>query len=562
MPRKRYAHLPVTIFLIGLFGFLCVRSAQPNRWSGWDFGDAQTMMAATVFRDEGFLATSFLWVPQPSSPIAKYMDDPAVNHHAHGTGGDQQFSGLGPKRMYTHWPSWYSIPYGIFAKMGVLDKTVFQIWASLLSILALVFFYLFLRKITDDWVATVAVFIYGMAPSFQMFADSLATMPYDDFFRFAFLWAWAEREQDDSAVKKWILPGALYLGGFLTSLDSFAFMPVAAFVSDWLQKKGEYKKTILTIGAFGVAALLVQLAQNISYLGLLGAWKDWNGYFGANSKLTWDIRLLQTGFIWIRALNITLIPCLISAVVAYFAARRFYPAARPWLGALFFGGLCFAFIIPGKAPMAYEDRQMLPYVALSIALGLVGIARWVQVTLTRLGGRASYLHLTMVHALVLFMVIGNFYDYDRKYVKMFFDFPSAPHIESEKLALFDKVEQGNDKPLVYFQIGRVLSSKKYVRPGFSQINPVDEWYSKGTVLTVPDFHALTHDLAYFWGKAEGQFAPILIAKKTLDFPLPDNELFQVQKFPWRIAESWNEKDLWAYRLVPEPRSLAEANPVR
>lgn len=197
------------LFLTAITGFMVVRSLDEKRFSFWDFGDAQTLLAATVFRDEGFRATSFLWVPQPSNPVSKFLDDKAVSHHAHGTGGDPQFSGLGPRRMYTHWPSWYSVPYGFFAKLGIFNKSFYQIWASLLSAASLLFLFLWVRDIAGEKIAAVTTIFYGLTPGFLCFSDSLATMPYDDFFRFAFLWRWSARHQAKSVWGRLIGPSLL-----------------------------------------------------------------------------------------------------------------------------------------------------------------------------------------------------------------------------------------------------------------------------------------------------------------------------------------------------------------
>ncbi len=117
------------------------------------------MLAARNFQGEGFLKLYFLWAPQGYSKSARLLDDPAVRNHAHGRSGVLKGYDVGPRRIYTHWPSWYSVPYGLFAKLGVFDKFVFQVFAILISLTGLIFFYLFLKNEFNATLAFLTTFL-------------------------------------------------------------------------------------------------------------------------------------------------------------------------------------------------------------------------------------------------------------------------------------------------------------------------------------------------------------------------------------------------------------------
>jgi len=552
MGFSRRERITLLIILVSTFLFLTIRALSPNRWSWWDFGDGQTMMAATVFKDEGFLKTYFLWVPQPASPIAKHLDDEPVRHHAHGSMGDANTSGLGPKRLYTHWPSWYSIPYGILAKLGILNKSVFQIWASLISVLGLLFFYLFMRSLLPPAGATLALFIYIFSPGFLGFADSIATMPYDDFFRFAFLWKWSTRREDRPAWREALVPAALFFGSMMTSLDSFAFIPIVALVSDVVAGRKFRPESFVLVGMGGALALGVQFLQNAAYLGIDGAWRDWKGYFiahGSTSGKEPVNHLYEMIEFFPRAINLPTIGTLLFTLVILFFGAISSKKTMAWLSALLVGGMAFVIILPGKSTMAYEPRQIYPFIVFGLAVTLTRIDAWLRAKMAKRRIESVNAVSFALYFVTFIAVAGNFYKFTQEGFDFTLDIPSGSHVDPAKAALFNLIDGDVPRPKVFIQIGWVVASKPYAKAGYGQAHPLDEWYSHGIILTVPDVAAMGKDLEYFWSKVPGEFEPIVLMKSVRsNIPLIDEEQLRALNLPWKLKGGWKGDGIVAYRL--------------
>lgn len=547
MPSIRLAPSKIALsfaFILG-FSFLVIRALDPHRLSLWAFGDAQTLMAASVFRDEGFLSTHFLWVPQPASPIGKHIDDVPVRQHAHGSAGDEKFSGLGPKRIYTHWPSWYSIPYGILAKLGVTHKSVFQIWASLLSTISLVFLFFFLKEITGVTPAFFGTLLYYLSPGFLGYADSLATMPYDDFFRFSFLWAWQRQLKTDRF--SW-LPGILYCLSLLTTLDSVFFIPVAAIVSEVLLNQKIDLPRLAALILFGVLALGIQAAQNISYLGAQEAWLDWRGYFLGYGSTSVGIRLDSTIDLFERTFNLNFLPCLGLCLIGFAVAKSVSSYAHSWLWTLLLAGLAFPVIVPGKADGSYEIRQLFPYLTLGLIATLDGVSLLVR---RRLPNLKTFWLSPALGLMGTALTVGNLHAFDYRGYRLFVDFPSQPRINEERASFLAKVKQEFPGPLVLFHFGDVLqTNQNYSTPGYGQVSAIEEAYVGQPVLTVPGLQTLSEDLGYFWSKTPNAFNPILLLKgESINPGQLESRLAEI-RYPWRIASTVKEGELFALKLEP------------
>ena len=153
--------------IVSIGAFLFLRVWETDRWSGWSFGDAQTMVAVQNWRHEGFLATKFLWIPQGYSKVAKLFDTEILNQHARGIKlGDDGVHYKALRRIYTHYPSWYAVPYGIFAKMGVYDKSVYQSFALVLSFAGVFFWFLLCRALFGVNFALLSAALYLFTPTF------------------------------------------------------------------------------------------------------------------------------------------------------------------------------------------------------------------------------------------------------------------------------------------------------------------------------------------------------------------------------------------------------------
>lgn len=529
-------------FILGS-AFLFLRASDPRRWSQWAFGDAQTMMAASVFRDEGFLSNYFLWVPQPSSPVARFLDDEPVRHHAHGSAGEAKRSGLGPHRRYTHWPSWYSIPYGLMAKVGITQKSYYQWWAVSLSMGSLLFFFLFIRNLSNETIALASTILYWSSPAFLGFSDSLATMPYDDFFRFAFLWLWSRN------TPMWIC-GLIYSAALLTALDSVLFIPIVALITKGVSEKRLPWSTAFGLMGFGLLAFGVQWIQNASYLGMDAAWRDWKGYFLDSGSTSLGLRLKVALFAFQDAFQLPFIPSLLAVALSIFISFRVRKELGGWSIALAAGGMAFSLLVPAKALMEYEARQTLPF-------AILGMASLVQLILARAPNLGEVQSSLLNATTSLLLAFGIFYHFQPSALKPSVDFPARSRIDPVRLAFFEGVKRAFPGHRVFFQMSPVVRTKPFEKEGFDQTHPIDEYYSEGIVFTVPDLAALARDLGYFWAKIPGQFRPFILVKGQNESLETIEAKLSGVAFPWTALRAFRENDIIAVEL--SPRMVGDTN---
>ena len=154
-------------------------------WSSWydGIGDAQTILSSKHWANDGFLQ-QVLAIPIGYSKTVRYLDDPQMRQHAHGTvtGGL-----IGQRLYYTHYPSGYSLPYAIFMKLGIWQRHWFRLFALTLSLGSIILMYLFINLISNKKMAFFGSIYYGISTMFLGYADSLANQPVDDLLRFAIL---------------------------------------------------------------------------------------------------------------------------------------------------------------------------------------------------------------------------------------------------------------------------------------------------------------------------------------------------------------------------------------
>jgi len=542
-------------FLIIAALFLLYRASFDERWSKWAEGDAQTLMAAKHTATEGFFNLSFLGVPQGFSTITKLIENEPLKHHAHGSEG--KWSGLGPKRLNTKWASWAAVPYGFFAKLGITSKSLYQYWAIILSVMGLLFFYLFCRLVGGPAFALPVLVIYAVSPSFLGYADSLSTMPYDDFFRFACLFSWAAVSRSGNQSLVWI-PLTLYLGATLTSIDSILFIPLCAMAYDILV---EGKNSWRTWAWFGFPLLIsasIQFLQIANYLGAKNAWAEWQGYLVAFSSVSFFerfpfvARLVQRIFYLDYPLVVGLV---IAAIVV---SHKVHPKLK-WLLLVFFvGGAGMAWLFPAKTVEAYQARQMLPFVASTYACLLaafysfvsdfVGSSSGVPTLKTRMPAILVIAILPAIIALHFHTDRGNFLD--------FLDVPPRRTISPRASHILQQVNEQFPGDKVYLQIGKIFGEATRTQ-GHPQISSLIEYYSEGLYLVYPTLEGLTKDLNYTWSHKDKKFTPIII------FEPSKYELTQLATtlttldYPFRLKTIYELNDLVAavVELEEQPKGL-------
>ena len=372
-------HIAFIILFIVLGAYLGIKSFSESGWSSWydGIGDAQTLLSAKHWANDGFFYSKFLAIPIGYSKTVRYLDDPQMRQHAHGTvtGGL-----IGQRLYYTHYPSGYSLPYAVFMKLGISQRHWFRLFALALSLGSLLLMYLFVNLAFGKKTAVFSSVYYSISTMFLGYADSLANQPIDDLLRFAILslsfWV-VSRGADirnnhffNSLI--WILYFTLSVSSYDSTLFIFVWLAGLEIV---ILKKIPWKK-LLFFGSAPVLGFVLQMFQNWWYL---GNWKDvWLDGFGASTAK------MQTGdvlaHLWsaFRVLDLasgisiagTVVVLAIMMFSIFSLQKERVKNFGGLAGLLFLAGLAYPFIFVGSGGFSYQGKQMMPFVA--IVVGVAG----------------------------------------------------------------------------------------------------------------------------------------------------------------------------------------------
>lgn len=498
-------HRKAAALILIVFVLLAVRAFFPERWSDWTFGDAQTMLAVQNFKAVGFRKLSFLWVPQAYSPVTELFDSSALNHHAFGVNlGDRRY------RMYTHYPSWYSIPYGWMGQAGIYDKTVYQIFALVLSCMGAILFFLFIRQYFSEKQSLMALAFFLFSPAFLSYSDSLATMPFDFFLRFLSVVLWCrtkplERKRDFICV--WLV---YFLNG-LVSIDSYFFLPAWIVLHETLINKRQIPfRGLFFLSIAAAFALTIQLLQNIDYMGLAAVRADWGRLISVMTRPSEG-----GGGIW-NHLTALYLP--IERAFEYHGARLFLflilfcflIGRMVWrmLLVLLVPGLMYALVFPAKAGAAYQGIQTLPFMTVVYVLSF----GFLMANRALIFGRPNWRNLG--HYLFSIFLFVNFYKtYGRASVQGL-DFPPKARAEREIVNFFDSVDRKFPGEKIYFQVGNTFPLLEGAIA--IQVDPLYEFYSHGLVLSLPDFDSVLRDLRSIFLKMRPRVTYIFILPSSID----------------------------------------------
>jgi hypothetical protein len=464
------------------------------------------MMAARQFKEEGFLRLKFLWVPQGWASVSSLLDHPEIRHHAHGS--LPRTAGAFPYRIYTHWPSWYSVPYGVLSKLGLHHKSLFQIWALSISLLSTLFLYLALSQLVPAGLALLATGLYVLSPLFIEYADSLANMPYDDLFRFSFLYFWIRSEQTRFFIASWVS----YLLLSLTSLDSLFYVPVFALLYDILIRKefpkGSRVKRWALLATAPCLGLGIQFIQNASYMGIAEAARDWAscflGYTGVE-KINYAIPSRSWLIPWMLTSTFTskfLIPI---PFIAFWLRKS--SKERKLLIILFLCGIVWPLIVPGRSYYPHQGRHFLPFVGLSFAMVFFGLGDLLTSPRLKraLGGAA------------LLLLLGHFYHFNWESIKYNL---GLSNIEiNRQLSFLQQVAKKIPGDKVYLELNSPLKTLKHLYPDkkgrfAKQADPLYEYYSEGLFLSVTTPEMAQEDLSFLWNQKPNTFTPIALVENA------------------------------------------------
>ncbi|MFC1756623.1 hypothetical protein ACFLZC_00475 [Patescibacteria group bacterium] len=390
-------HFLFILLLFILTVYLGLKAIPSNSWDDWAFGSAQTMLTMRHWVEDGMIYSKFLFIPIGYSKIVQYFDEPEMRRHAKGTTTGELMEN---RLYYTHYPAGYLIPHGILAKIGFESRYWFRFLALLFSLSALILMYFFFCFLSNKLIAFLATLYYAGSTMFLGLADSLANQPIDDFFRFLILLLSVLAVRNASNVKKFrIYNIAIWVSYFLlasSSYDStffvFVWLVGLDIVTDWNTNKDGAKprtkrlkeiflvrgKKWLLWGSAPVLAFILQMAQNVWYLGWRDMWLDVYGSFKFRTTsapgsgfFEKHIRSMFSPLVYLADFRARFIIPIISFLFFIFWKLK-NKVSYTWpkiqvLVLLALAGFAYPFILSSTAYFPYQGRQMLPFVGLLLA---------------------------------------------------------------------------------------------------------------------------------------------------------------------------------------------------
>jgi hypothetical protein len=232
------------VILYAVFAF--VRILFPDLDHGDEFTDANVLNAGMNFVNHGFSRTCFLpcFDVQKSTPVTVYLTCPP---------GPEIFNGFLRKC------------FNINSLYG------FRIVSLLISFLGLIFWYLFVKKVTNSsGIALLASFFYICHPFFLFGFDSLHELSLSEVFRFGFLYLAAIFVKTENRQHKNLALAFMCVCFFLVSSVTYEYtVYLALFLIlfwRWHSRK-VFCKEIYLLLAIPVASFLLHFAQDVCYLG-------------------------------------------------------------------------------------------------------------------------------------------------------------------------------------------------------------------------------------------------------------------------------------------------------
>lgn len=482
-------------FLLLSFCLLSLRAASPNRWSMWIGGDIQTLLAVKNYVNDGFVKTNFLWIPQQHTSFTWLFDEPELNHHAFGvTNGERRF------RVYTHYPSWYSIPYGLIGKLGITNKTFYQMWALMLALTAAYFFSRVLGFYFGETVGLLALPLFVLNPMFLSYSDSLSNLPYDMLFRYLFMFLWIKWNPSIN-TRQFYVAFFIYFLGCLTSAEIYFFIPLWVALHERFIRSNKipWLRASTLLGAPAMA-MSIQFIQNGSYMGFGSTLKDWtNIVHQVHSPLTEDEILAKT-YGYYRALSTPMeqaffnkgIPVILLLLVVLYYLRKHNLLHFRSLLVLLAPGYAYCLAFAQKAIIDYQGLQVIPFVVGIYALSLTWI--WQNRRLK-----------TLAFSALLLFSLGK--TYGKGFLRRG-DVPPVLQMDKATLRFFDKIEKIEPDPKVYFQLNEIIPEMHAAFP--SQVNPFYEYYSNSLILGHTSIESMTRDVAVIVRNGYRDFQPVFV----------------------------------------------------
>jgi len=269
-------NLLILIIILILFSYLGIKAFDENGWDGWGFGSAQTLMSSEYWAKNGFIKNYLLFIPYQYSELVQYFDRPEFRNRSTETLNGELSRAR--RTHYIHYPPLYLFPYAIMAKLGIESRATFRVFSLLVSLAGFLFFYLFIKSISNKTVAALASIYYGFSVTFLNYADSVSTQPLTIFFTFLILvlsiLAGHNFENRKIYQRYNLSIWLLYLGLSLSSYDATFFIFAWLILYDAIVlKKFLWRKWLFWTSA-PILGFALQIIQNTWYLGWADAMRD------------------------------------------------------------------------------------------------------------------------------------------------------------------------------------------------------------------------------------------------------------------------------------------------
>ncbi len=353
------------VVLYVLFAF--IRVLFPDLDHGDDFADANVLNAGMNFVKFGFLKTCFLpsFEAQQNVPVNVYLTCPP---------GPEIFNGL--LRKYLNINSLYG----------------FRIISLWISFLGLIFWYLFIKKVTNSsGIALLALFFYVCHPYFLYGFDSLHECSLSEVFKFGILYFAAVFVKTENRQHKNLALVFMCVCFFLVSFITYQYIVyLALFLVLFWRWHGRkvFCKEIYLLLAVPIAGFFLHMAQVICYLGgvmnALGVMKtalvrrviDSPDALGKLDFLAW-FRMLSYYFSGILIFPLSLIIVLfLSSIIFYFHSdeQAQYKArkALKLLFMLFLCGMSWYVLFPAHSYahiyVGFLERLIVPCAVIGLSI--------------------------------------------------------------------------------------------------------------------------------------------------------------------------------------------------
>ncbi len=543
-------HFAIAVLLIALFVYMVDRSRDEDRWSDWGFGDAQTLLSLKQWDEGGWINNYLLFIPQGYAKVMYEFDDTNLRQHAHGTcpGSSPR---IGPRLWYTHYPAGYLIPFAALFKLGFDTKFAAQVFAQILSVMALALMYLTFARITNPGLSFLAVLFYALSRPFLGYADSLANIPLDDLLRFGFMYAvvMSTRDEDISRQGRWLI--AAWIMEFCLSLSSFdSVFFIFAWLVGWdlLEGKGLRIRKWFLFGMAPTSAHGLQFLQNVWYLGFQDALIDikdafllknggdtgYNSGQGRLAVVKTSVAIIFNGIF--PRMEAFWALCGGYAAYAFLVRDRKERQMPPVLlfVLLFICGMMFVLILPHAARMPYEARQMMPFVALLAASVTWAFFRVFRDTLFGnfagkpwLGTRVAK-WVSIPCLIVLLTVFLLAWGVHITVTQPPPTYDQIRHMPDTAMAKMINRNLKTQYDTVIFDVGafQTFWDPKYV-PGYPQILPLTEYYAGNRpILCFNQPESAAKDIAYLVSNGTARFSPVLTANNMETFERVVQQLYK------------------------------------